>query len=138
MALQLDTLGSALNTLKSAIRLYDQRKDEDEELALALRDSVIKRFEYTYGLAWTLMQRWVADNVSSHSSAPIYTRKELFRVAARNGLIADPERWFGYHKARNVSAHTYKEVNAEEAFQAAIAMVADVDFLMVEIDKRND
>lgn len=130
MALELDTLNKALDTLKSAIRLHGEKKGESEELALALRDSVIQRFEYTYGLAWTLMQRWIAENVNPESADPVYTRKELFRIAARYDLIADPLRWFDYHKARNVSAHTYKEANAEEAFQAAVAIVEDVEYLL--------
>lgn len=138
MALELDTLHKALETLKSAIRLHGEKKGESEELTLALRDSVIQRFEYTYGLSWTLIQRWITENVNPESADPVYTRKELFRIAARLGLIADPVRWFAYHKARNVSAHTYKEANAEEAFKAAVAMVEDVDYLLVALAKRND
>lgn len=72
------------------------------------------------------------------SAEPVYTRKELFRTAARHGLVADPLRWFDYHKARNVSAHTYKEANAEEAFHAAVAMVEDVEYLLAALAKYND
>lgn len=138
MTLNLDTLKKALESLKSALRLYTEKKDESNELMLALRDSVIQRFEYTYGLAWTIMQRWISENVDPESSEPVYTRKELFRVAARCGLIADPLPWFTYHKARNVSAHTYNETNAEVAFQAAQSLVHDVDYLLKQIEKHND
>ncbi|MBF0139316.1 MAG: nucleotidyltransferase substrate binding protein [Magnetococcales bacterium] len=138
MALELDTLNKALDTLKVALRLHEEKKGESEELALALRDSVIQRFEYTYNLSWILMQRWIAENVNPESADPVYTRKELFRIAARLGLIADPLHWFSYHKARNISAHTYKETNAEEAFKAAVAMVEDVDYLLAALAKRND
>jgi len=37
------------------------------------------------------------------------TRKELFRVAARDGLVRDPLIWFGFGDARNLTTHTYKE-----------------------------
>lgn len=138
MALELENLSNALVTLKSAIRLHKEKKSESEELALALRDSIIQRFEYTYGLAWTLMQRWIAENVNPESAEPVYTRKELFRMAAYHGLIEEPLRWFDYHKARNISAHTYKESNAKQAFDAAVAMVDDVDYLLKQIARRND
>lgn len=138
MVLQLDTLRKALDTLSYAIRLHAEKQEESEELALALRDSVIKRFESTYGLAWTLMQRWIADNIDPQSADPYHTRKELFRIAARYGLIADSLPWFSYHQARNVSAHTYNQNNAALAFKAALAMAQDVPYLIEQIEKRND
>ncbi len=138
MTFNLESITKALETLKTAIQLVEQRKDEDEELILALRDSVIQRFEYTYELAWKMIQRWIAENVNPESSEPVYSRKELYRLAARWKLIRDPLPWFDYHKARNVSAHTYNEKNAEEAFQAALRIVDDVEYLISELEKRND
>jgi nucleotidyltransferase substrate binding protein (TIGR01987 family) len=137
MGLRLDTLKRALNTLEQAIYLHKEKLGEPE-LALALRDSVVQRFEYTYELAWKLIQRWIAENVSPESAEPVYSRKELFRMAARQGLIEDPLRWFSYHKARNVSAHTYDESKAEQAFQAALGLVGDVKYLLEELEKRHD
>jgi len=71
----------------------------------AFRDSVIKRFEYTYELSWKMMQRWIGENVSPDAPDTM-TRKDLYRLAAQKKLIDDPNKWFQYHQARNVSSHT--------------------------------
>lgn len=136
--LELQAIHKALKSLKKSIDLIAERKDDDLELFLALRDSVVQRFEYTYELSWKMIQRWIAENVNPESAEPVYSRKELYRLAARNGLIRDPLTWFDYHKARNISAHTYNEKNAEQVFEAAKKMVDDVEYLITELDKRND
>lgn len=137
MALKLDKLKEALATLKEAIELH-QEKQSDTKLALALRDSVIQRFEYTYELAWKIMQRWLATNVSPEASETVYSRKELFRLAAKWKIIDDPLRWFKYNEARNISAHTYDEDNAEQVFQAALGLVIDVKYLINQLEKHHD
>ncbi len=98
MPFELGAIKKTAQTLKEAIELHEARK-EDVKLALALRDAVIKRFEYTYELAWKLMQRWISVNVSPELAETIYTQKELFRKGAQVGLIKDPLSWFEYHKA---------------------------------------
>lgn len=137
MPQNVQSLSKAVTTLKSGIQLNENKKD-DEELALALRDSVIQRFEYTYELAWKAIQRWIAENVNPESAQPVYSRKELYRLAAKWDLIENPSHWFDYHKARNVSAHTYDEDNAEQAFQAALGLVGDVEYLIKQLEKHHD
>lgn len=136
MSLDLSAVKKAVHTLKEAITLHEC-EEGDSKLALALGDAAIQRFEYTYELSWKLMQRWLNENVSPEEQ-PVYTQKELFRKSAQRGLIEDPLRWFEYHKARNVSAHTYNKINAETAFQAARTLGKDVDFLITQLEKRND
>lgn len=137
MTLNLEPLQKALATLQEAIALHENEA-ADTALADALRDSVIQRFEYTYELAWKTMQRWLKLNISPEAGEVLYSRKELFRLAARNGLIENPERWFGYNEARNVSAHTYDEGNAETAFTAAVQIVEDVQYLLAQPGQRRD
>lgn len=45
--------------------------------------------------------------------------KNLFREAAKQGLIERVEDWFVYHRARNETSHTYDEKKAEEIYQLA-------------------
>ena len=42
--------------------------------------------------------------------------REAFRLAAREGLITDPECWFDYLGQRNLTSHTYDEEVAEKIF----------------------
>ncbi|NGZ29057.1 MAG: DUF86 domain-containing protein [Magnetococcales bacterium] len=138
MPLLLTHLHKAQESLQSALWLYQNQHLEEYELHLALRDSVVKRFEITYELCWKLMQRWLDENVSLETAQSTYSRKELFRLAARRHLIDDPLPWFTYHQARNAAAHTYKEANAELAVNAAKQLVVDAKRLLERLEEVND
>jgi nucleotidyltransferase substrate binding protein (TIGR01987 family) len=131
--MNIEPLEKAYLSLEEAIELYEGC-DQSPQVALALRDAVNQRFEYTYELAWKMVQRWVQENAPVASADP-FTRKELYRIAARFGLIDEPADWFVYHKARNLASHTYDEANAAEAFDAAKKFAGEVKELM---DKLRD
>jgi nucleotidyltransferase substrate binding protein (TIGR01987 family) len=81
-----------------------------------VRDSIVKRFEDAYELSLKFMRRhliWAALEPEPQ------TRKDLFRAAARAGLIDDPEAWFAFHDARNLTAHAYNDANAAKVIGAA-------------------
>jgi len=132
MTLNLAPLEDALKSLKIAVNLYQESHNKPLMIQDAFRDSVIKRFEYTYELSWKMMQRWIRENVSPEASDTL-TRKDLYRLAAQKQLIDDPNKWFQYHQARNVSSHTYNQSNAETALKAAIDVVPDIQFLIGQL-----
>ncbi|MBF0294710.1 MAG: nucleotidyltransferase substrate binding protein [Magnetococcales bacterium] len=129
-----ERLQDALRSLETALRLHHDKAGEDRELELALQDSVVQRFEYTYELAWNAMRRWIAENDHPQAAEPVYSRKELFRRAARLGLIPDPIPWMEFHAARNVSAHPYEKSNARRAFQAARELVKEGRVLLERLE----
>jgi len=90
------------------------------------RDATIQRFEYTYELSWKTLKRYLSQYTGSQE----HNIKALFREAAQQKLIADPQPWFGYHQARNLTSHTYHEATAEEAYQAAKAFLIDAQQLL--------
>jgi len=102
-----------------------------------IRDSAIQRFEYTYELAWKLMQRRLKEDVGREEVAAL-SRKDLFRLAAEKKLISDPRPWFEYYEARNLTAHTYDESLAEEVYRAAARFIHDAESLFHELTRRND
>jgi nucleotidyltransferase substrate binding protein (TIGR01987 family) len=65
-------------------------------------------------------------------------RRQLFRLAAENGLLTDVDRWMEYHSARNETAHTYDEKRADEVFQVARRFLADAVLLLKALESRND
>ena len=136
MALDLSKLELALQSFHEAVELFYQRERETE-IRDALRDSVIQRFEYSYELAWKMLQRWLRINASPEEAEPA-SKKDLFRLAARKGLIADPQHWFTYIEARNASVHTYNATSAEKVLQAALAFEPDAQFLLGQLKARND
>jgi nucleotidyltransferase substrate binding protein (TIGR01987 family) len=93
-----------------------------------IRDAAIQRFEYTFELAWKMIRRhleWLGNGDTAGMS-----RRELFREAARVGLISDPEAWFGYNQARNESSRTYNRAVAERVFEKAEEFLPDVQELV--------
>lgn len=128
MSLDLTSLEKALSSLMEAAGMPKSG---------IVRDSVIKRFEYTYELSWKMIQRWLADNVSPEK-ADALTRKDLFRLAAQKGLVKDPLIWFEYHDARNKTSHTYDETLADEVHGVALRFITDAESLLEELKKRND
>lgn len=103
----------AINALERGI-LRSSSAPGDEEL----RDAVIQRFEFTMDLAWKLLQRYLKN--AGISDYEIRTKRDLFREAARIGLIEDPEKWFAYYEARNATSHTYNQEIAEQVHQTAL------------------
>lgn len=90
-----------------------------------IRDAAIQRFEYTFELAWKLLQRFI------RTQTPINTTsvKDLFRESAKLELIRSSEAWFEYLKARNLTSHTYNEATADETYAIAKRFLPDVQLL---------
>jgi nucleotidyltransferase substrate binding protein (TIGR01987 family) len=136
-----------LSSLKQAVAAHTEavRNAGDdsfmEDLTPAQRDliraGVIQYFEFTYELCWKMIQRWLRLNVSPEAAAA-QTRKDLFRIAAQQGLIRNPQDWFGYQEARNLTSHTYSELEAERVFEAARRFVDDATCLLAQLETRND
>lgn len=135
----IDTTGirQALVTLNDAIELLDETDSTQKRLVLAFQDSVVQRFEYTYEMSWKLVKRWVSTNISPEDSEPAWSRRELFRLAAKVGLIDDPKRWFSYHEARNVSSHTYNPASAKKVLSIVRLFSEDVKALVDRIDRHD-
>ena len=102
--LDLTPLRRSLRAMRKVVRM-DLADD-------VIRDAAIKRFEFTYEIAWKMMRRHLIW--AGMEAAELQSRRDLFRQAARHALIEDPATWFVYHEARNLTAHTYEEDNARK------------------------
>ncbi|MEO6095841.1 MAG: nucleotidyltransferase substrate binding protein [Fibrobacteria bacterium] len=100
-----------------------------------LRDSVIQRFEFTYELAWKALKRFLEQEEGAENVDALQ-RRDLYRMAAEKGLIGDPVAWFGYHRARNETVHTYQEAKADEVYAIAATFVKDAIELLANLEKR--
>lgn len=97
-----------------------------------IRDATIKRFEFTYELCWKFIQR----HLRRQSVTPeALTRRDLFRDAAALGLIDDPEAWFKFHDARNLTAHTYNEETAKQVYETARRFLPAAEALLAALDR---
>ena len=92
----------AQKTFEAALR---EAKSELE------RDGAIQRFEYTYELVWKTLKK-----VLSFKGIEANSPRDVFREAARQGLIDDPGIWFIFIKQRNLTVHSYNQDCAQEIF----------------------
>ncbi len=141
MALDLTSLRKAVTALGDVL---DRCEDEavtsglDPVTRNALRAGAIQHFEFTFELCWKFMQRWLRHNAESEEAARPRTRKDLFRMAARWGLIDDPIPWFRYAEARNLTSHTYNEDEAARVYAVARSFLGDARALLARLEQAND
>ena len=118
-----------LTPLKDAVasleKVLQQPKNE------FIRDAAIQRFEYTFELAWKMIKR----HLKMEAEIDEFNIKNLFRSAARIGLIDDVEPWFLYHKVHSLTSHTYNEKVAEEAFMIAKQFFPNVEKLLIKLEQ---
>ncbi len=139
MTLDLSSLQKAVGSLRRAVKVASSRikgkvnTDEEE----VIRAGVIQNFEFTYELCWKFMRRWLEINISSAAVDGI-PRKELFRLAAENRLIAKVETWFEYNNLRNETTHTYDAKTAQEVYKAAVRFADDARAFLETLDQKND
>lgn len=140
LELDLTSLQEAVHALGETLARANDEKlmsSLDEITQLAIRAGVIQHFEFTYELSWKFIQRWLRTNASPADAEPL-TRRELFRTAARYALIANPQPWFKYSEARNLTSHTYDKAVADRVFEAASQFLKDSRYLLEQLELRND
>ena len=137
MSLHLGSLAKSIDILERSVKTASRVDDSDEDLQKTVRAGVIQYFEVAYEQSWKMVQRWLKANRGADYISGT-TQRELFRLAAENQLIADPGRWMNYHRARNLTSHTYSEEAAERVFKEAAEFVHDVKHLLKMLEARND
>src|SRR6056297_495365 len=139
MVLNLQSLSKSIGALRTSIETSEKNWNSiSKDMQDILRAGVIQNFEVAYEQSWKMLQRWIKNNLSPEEAEHPRTRKELFRIAARKGLIQDPTAWFEYAEARNMTSHTYDENNALSVFETAKKFVLDAEFLLLKLEELND
>ncbi len=104
----------ALISLKKAVdRAVGAPEDEE------LRDAVIQRFEYTYELAWKMINRQLEAESATPSEIDALSFRSLMRDAAEKGMIQAFEPWLVYREQRNITSRAYSQEKAKSVFATA-------------------
>jgi nucleotidyltransferase substrate binding protein (TIGR01987 family) len=92
----------AVRAFEQALRRLQEALREPE--SALVRDAAIKRFEFTYELAWNAVQRVLREQgVLCHSP------KGCLSEAFTCGLVRDSPLWIRMIEDRNLTVHTYLE-----------------------------
>ena len=128
----LDTLERALAELK--------RSDPTDIAYDIYRAACVKEFEIVLEQGGKLLKKRLAAYFASNRQADRLAFKDLFRYAAKHGLI-DPdmcERWLKYRDNRNNTAHDYGEGFAETTLKLLPDFITDAKTLADVIEEAND
>lgn len=135
-----------LNSLRMAVDAFERSFDAaskdmssfSQDLQDTIRAGVIQNFEVAYEQCWKFIQRWIRENRTVVDADIPRTRKELFRMAARYGLISDPLPWFRFGDARNLTSHTYDQSQAASVYETAKQFLPYARELLLSMEKNND
>lgn len=83
----------------------------DEKPSMITRDASIQRFEFTFELAWKVVQKYL-------SSKQIICRspRECLKEAFNLQIITNENEWLSMLNDRNLTSHAYNEKLSEEIF----------------------
>lgn len=110
MTIHTDFLVRCIATLESAFTRLRQRGPDDEFYDV-FRAAAIKEFEIILEQSGSLLRKRLRPYFPSKRQADRLTFKDVFRHAAKHGLISVEacERWLIYRDNRNDLAHDYGE-----------------------------
>lgn len=108
-----EILEKKLNELKKALKtLKDIAKQRE---SMVVRDSTIKRFEYTFELTWKVLKIYLTEQ----EGIDIYSPKKVFREARNAEIISDKDLpdYLYMVDDRNSVAHIYGELGAKTVYK---------------------
>ena len=115
MSIDTAFLRRCTRTLDLALDEIGKHREADDVLYDIYRAACVKEFELVLEQSGKLLRKRLAAFFASNRQADRLAFKDLFRHAARHGLI-DPEtveRWLLYRDNRSDAAHNYGEDSAE-------------------------
>lgn len=94
---------------KAQLKLKESLARDYDEF---IRDSVIKRFELVFELLWKLLKRMAEGELIE-----CYSPRSAFQAGFQMGLIRDEAAFLKILEYRNLTVHTYDEVQADEVYR---------------------
>jgi nucleotidyltransferase substrate binding protein (TIGR01987 family) len=132
MPLNLTPLENAIARLEEMLARYG-RESTDQ----AVRDSVIKRFEFTYEMSAKLLKLALQAAAASPETYNQMSFPDLVRSGNDQGfLLSDWPVWKGFREMRNKSSHSYDEAIALEVAKAAAGFLPDAIYLRDQLRAR--
>ena len=133
-------LRRCIASLERAVEGIERHEGGDDVMYDIYRAACVKEFELVLEQSGKLLRKRLAVWFASNRQADRLHFKDLFRHAARHGLIAPgaAERWLRYRDNRNFTAHDYGEDFAEATLRLLPAFVEDAKALAGVIERAND
>ena len=130
-------LNRCITALESAYKQMEKKTSADDISYEIYRVACVKEFEIILEQCGKLLRKKLRSWFSSHEAVDRLTFKDVFRYAAKHGLmdVECVKRWMKYRESRNATAHDYGEGFAEETVRFLPEFIADAKQI-VEIAQR--
>lgn len=98
-----DGLYNFTNALKQFTEVVDsEQKYKEDGFGDIYLDIIVKRFEFTYEMAWKALKRYL-NYIGIEANNP----RAVFKEAFAQGIIHDEDIWLDMIEQRNLSSHVY-------------------------------
>ncbi|MDD2608096.1 MAG: HI0074 family nucleotidyltransferase substrate-binding subunit [Giesbergeria sp.] len=125
--ISLEALQLAVNAVEDGLNDYSYAKESASRLVLIARDGAIQRFEVAMDLTRQMVIRVLKEKYAMDEAS---AKRGWIREAAKLGMIADAESWFGFLSARDRTSHTYDAEIAANVFAQIPEFLAHVRHLL--------
>lgn len=123
-------LEKAIKSLDEIIERYNRESYDD-----AIRDAMIKRFEYTYSLSLRFLNRFLKQMLPEIEDN--LTFNEIIRESNRFGLLkTNLEEWTLYRQKRNMSFYILDEDVVKNLIAVIYNFRDEAHYLLEKIKKR--
>ncbi len=130
--LDLTPLASAIRQFESALEEYGREPERT-----LLRDGLIRRFEFTYGLCEKTLRRYLEATAGSGDDVDAMSFPTLIRTASEQNLVLHGwDRWSEFRRARNKTSHTSSEPVALEVLAELPAFLIEAQHLLRSLTER--
>jgi nucleotidyltransferase substrate binding protein (TIGR01987 family) len=120
-----EQLAKAIKRLEESLAAYGAEPGN-----LMFRDSVIKRFEFTFEIAQSLLRKFVMGYSVNAKEREQLTFPSLIRTASQDGVLRGGyDVWIKFRDARNRTSHAYNEDQAIAVIGMVPGFLEEVQFL---------
>ena len=138
--LDLSALRGAVSSLEDGLEVVSDSawfNLQSSKVQNTLIAGVIQNFEFVYEISFKMIKRQIEEESASPNEVDESNFREVLRVAAEKGLVADVEAWFKYRKMRNITAHTYDHEKAQQVYRDTLIFINDARALLIALEARN-
>ena len=140
MSIDTAFLRRRIRSLELALGEVGKHREENDFLYDVFRAACVKEFELVLDQSGKLLRKRLAAFFASNRQADRLVFKDLFRHAAKHGLmdLDAVERWLQYRDNRNDTAHNDGEDFADATLKLLPAFVVDAKTLADTIEAADD
>jgi nucleotidyltransferase substrate binding protein (TIGR01987 family) len=132
MKLDTTSLGNAVRRLREGLARYE-REPTDEQI----RDGLIQRFEFTYGLSHKMLRRYLKETAASPDEVEQMPFADLVRTGNAHGFLrGDWPAWRRFREMRARTSHTYNAKVASQVASAIPEFLQEAEHLYDELQRR--